>query len=692
MLGIVLPACLFLVIATVGVVLSLSQPRIYESEARLWIQPRLATDQSQQQNIYSPFAYFFTDPLRTVCELIKSQAVLSDAYSVIKSSIPASDCPSLRTVEAGLAATPVKGADIVSVKYQSSNPRIAKKVLAAVVDSFMQLNTMQMSSSAVRSREFSEHLLKEARDKALAAQEKVKKFQNEHGAVNLSSQVSALLVQEQKNNSDIEDIKLDISTQKAKLDDLRSRLKISPEEADVAIQISQDDTIKSLKDQLAVRQKARFELNPALKDTHPRVRRANQAIERLRQALKERAREIAGEEGVMLTEKGSITGDPRQASLLDQMAEAQIELHRLEANLAKDMSGSDVLRAQLNETPSLQQQLAELTRASDNATQELNKAEDELHSAKSAEFVAMRSSNIQMINSPYEPTAPVAPNVPMGIASSFILALISAGLVFFLINFLFNPFVSQLREISAALRLPIVGWCESRPNAARFQELLAPMQRARQLLVGGQASSGKLIVVTSSDAHEGKGIVAAGLALSFAQTGSRIALVDASGTTTGSGSLFNILSYPGLSDFIASPTPDLMAKIVRPVEASKNLAVITAGSEVRRFPADSSAFRDLLTNLAAEADVIIVETPALSESSDALSLVNDKAMLLFVTWMKHCLKSSFQLAATEISQRKIAAGGVFLFDVKQQEVIAASSTPADRASTAPATPAEASVW
>lgn len=138
---IMLPAALFIAIFFSGCLLALLQPRIYESAARLWIQPKLPTEQQSAENIYAPLAFSFTNALSTACELIKSESVLTDSIATLKKKSARGDSPGLAEIATGLSVVTAKNADVVIVSYRAKDPKLAMEVVRAVTDSFIKLNS-----------------------------------------------------------------------------------------------------------------------------------------------------------------------------------------------------------------------------------------------------------------------------------------------------------------------------------------------------------------------------------------------------------------------------------------------------------------------------------------------------------------------------------------------------------------------
>lgn len=667
-ISIVLPISLFVVIFFLGCLVTLFWPPTYESHSLLWIQPRMPVEATQPHILY-PLGYSSANPYSTVSELFKSKAVLAEALASLKGRLPPSQCPTIEQLSSALTVSPVRETDVVVVRYRSTSPQVSRAVLRELLDSFFKLNSSQLSATAIQSQKILEQQLKWSRDANLTARNNLNKFQDEHGAINVSEQVERMIAREQVINSKIEDIKLQISEQRAKVDGLRGRLHVTLEETDIARRLAQDDVIKNLRQLVAEREISLIDLKSRMKQGHPRARRAQRALERAKTALNERVREVAGDAGVSVLENQVAGDDTVQQKLIDRVLDAEDELAALDTKLAKWTSSAVEIRSQLKDLPALEDKEADLAREVATTSQAVSDAEQKVNAAKAAEAAAVGANNIRIIDPPNLPAKPVLPNIPLNLAISFTLGLIVSGAAFNSIR-LTSPFVRQIRDIAHIVPRPVLGWIDSPPGDMRLVDMLPAMQHLRLSWKSSLSAKHKIIVVTSSDPGDGKTIVAAGLALSFAQSGARVVLVDANFDSPGLHGLFAAPTSPGLCDYIASANPDLLATIIKP--AKPNLHVIPAGDVAKSHgEIDSSVFGNLLEHLKSEADVVVIDTPAMSESDDAVALLNDNIHLLLVIRLNHSLKDSLRLATAQLDRQQIASGAIFVCEATGSDVAAA---------------------
>lgn len=125
----------------------------------------------------------------------------------------------------------------------------------------------------------------------------------------------------------------------------------------------------------------------------------------------------------------------------------------------------------------------------------------------------------------------------------------------------------------------------------------------------------KIIVVTSSEPEEGKSTVAGNLALSMAQDGKKVILIDCDLRKPSLHKKFKISNLVGLSDVIIGKT-DLTGAIHR---HSKNLIILTSG-KIPPNPSEmlsSKTMENLLETLKGAFDYIIIDTPPIQAVTDS---------------------------------------------------------------------------
>jgi chain length determinant protein tyrosine kinase EpsG len=195
----------------------------------------------------------------------------------------------------------------------------------------------------------------------------------------------------------------------------------------------------------------------------------------------------------------------------------------------------------------------------------------------------------------------------------------------------FHPVVEELRGVRTQL---LIRWYN--PEAGR-----------------------RLLAITSPNAREGRSFVAANLAVVFSQLGQRTLLIDADFRAPRQQSIFNIPDRFGLSS-VLSGRSDLSA--AAPVTCLTGLSVMPAGP-VPPNPLEllsRGIFAALLRKAQAEYDVVLIDTPPVTEYSDAQSITYRAGDALLVSRKDHTRMDETERAVRELSDASARIVGTLM--------------------------------
>lgn len=144
----------------------------------------------------------------------------------------------------------------------------------------------------------------------------------------------------------------------------------------------------------------------------------------------------------------------------------------------------------------------------------------------------------------------------------------------------------------------------------------------------------RALAVTSAETGDGRSFLAANLAVVFSQQRQRTLLIDADMRSPRQHQLFGLENRAGLSAVLAGRSGH---DVIQRVPSLLDLSVLTAGalppnpSELLGRP----AFGQLLSELAASYDVILIDTPASDEYSDAQLIASRAGAAVMVAHQNH---------------------------------------------------------
>jgi polysaccharide biosynthesis transport protein len=248
------------------------------------------------------------------------------------------------------------------------------------------------------------------------------------------------------------------------------------------------------------------------------------------------------------------------------------------------------------------------------------------------------------------PTQPTQPRIPLIVAlAAFVGALLT--LVALLLRDYLEDRVRTPEQVARASAVPTVGSVARLSSGAGVSEpglligaraAFTPADEAYTLLrtnldMAALQHPWRVLLVTSAVGREGKSTMAANMALSFAQAGRRVILIDANLRDPKLAQLFEIdEDAPGLGDLLMVPSidravPAALDSFLHQTQL-EHLEVLPAGTQPPR-PTDwlqSSLFLRLLRHFAERADLVLIDGPAILASADTLVLAQAADATLLV--------------------------------------------------------------
>ena len=179
-----------------------------------------------------------------------------------------------------------------------------------------------------------------------------------------------------------------------------------------------------------------------------------------------------------------------------------------------------------------------------------------------------------------------------------------------------------------------------------------------------QLGDKNVIMVTSSIPGEGKSTVAANLAISFAQKGKKVVLIDCDLRNPSVASIFNIEgAHPGLSSILKgeSRPEESMVEIVYRDEPI-GLTVLCGGEQQTRSVEimGGEEMGRLLAKLRTQADLIILDTPPSAMLVDAMFLARHADGVVYVVMNDYAKRRFIFKGIEELQENSVPVLGCLL--------------------------------
>jgi len=227
-----------------------------------------------------------------------------------------------------------------------------------------------------------------------------------------------------------------------------------------------------------------------------------------------------------------------------------------------------------------------------------------------------------------EPRVPISPNIPQNVLFAAIAGAVLAAGVAFLLEYLDDTIkdaddvqrVMGIAMLGAIMR--ITGVRQSPDNLVTLKHPRSPIAEAYRVLRTNLRFSGienptGALVVTSASPGEGKTTTAANLAVTLAQGGRRVILLDTDLRRPMVHKLFGFSNDVGVSSLFLDDAPTLDS--VMQATGIPTLRVITSGP-LPPNPAemlDSNLMKKILRDLRAQSDMVILDSPPALAVADA---------------------------------------------------------------------------
>lgn len=583
-----------------------------------------------------------------------------------------------------LLVTPRTGTDVIEIAYQSSDRRLATKIVNRAVNSFQALNQQSAKEKSTRRRVFLEEQFARTDSLLNRAQAELASFRSRQQLASSSSKLeaeqSAMITLESRRA----ELQADRDTYVALLKKLKTDNDAERAEALRALASSpalgDNPAVASLFNQLN-----NYEFRLDSMTTGPwAAAPTNPDVVQLRTLIK-------SSQGLLVQAVSS------------HVASIDARIGSLTALRTQSGQSIQVLPAMAEEEMRLNRRVDALSAVSDQLRQDYQRA-------RMAEEV--EAGDVEVIDLAANPYAPLWGAATIKIGVGLMLGLMLGIGLAFLLDAL-NTSIRRPEDIEAALHLPglaviprltpanrggLAGLLKKGDKAGGTNPRAAAIGTAAQpFSIGTEAfrmlrtnlfwSDGseqlRTLVVTSAAPGDGKTLTAANLATSFAHDGLRVLLVDCDIRRPQLHGLFRAPRSPGLLDLLAPGREtggdvrslsladvgdgdgDPVAHVVRSTPF-RGLSLLTCGT----LPTNASnllsgvRMRSLLELLKARFDLVVLDTPPVLATADAGILGSLTDGVLLVVRAGQTERAAAQRASAQLASSGARVLGVVLNDPK----------------------------
>jgi capsular exopolysaccharide synthesis family protein len=540
-----------------------------------------------------------------------------------------------------LTVTPIRNSRLVDVKYRLPDPQLAAEIVNAVAKNYIE---QDLEYKFVASKEASDWLgerLAEQRKQVETAETALQRYREQNDAISLQDRENIVVQKLADLNAAVTQAKTERFQKQALYNQLQA-LQKDKAGLDTFPAVLSNSYIQQQKSELAQLQSQHRQLSERLGEKHPEIVKVRSAIE-LAQA------KLDGEIGKVVQ---SVRNEYQAAQAKENSLIAALNQQKGEAmTMNRKAIDYGVLERDVQSTKQVYDSL--LQRAKETGV--------------SAE---LKTSNIRVVDKGERPRTPVSPRKALNLS----LAMFGGALLAFALAFFFEYVDNRIKspdEIAAFLRLPSLGlipalkpnsWSGNEPLLSsgvppNFAEAIRSMRT--NVLFSSAEEGPRSLVVTSTGPGEGKTLVAANLAISFAQAGQRVLLIDGDMRRPRVHEIFKQNQEPGLSNLMvghSSPSTTIRKSNV------PGLWLLTAG-RIPPNPAEllgSRRFKDFMRSLGEHFDSVIIDSPPIMAVTDAAIAASTTNGIVFVIGSEMTSRHAARTAVDQLQKGRPAFVGAVL--------------------------------
>ncbi|HTZ40609.1 MAG TPA: polysaccharide biosynthesis tyrosine autokinase [Syntrophales bacterium] len=566
---------------------------------------------------------------------------------------------------------------MINIIVKSEDPRLAERLANAVAQAYREARISEVNRRSINQKSFVENQLNQAREKLKVAEEAVKDYREKNMLVSQDGDAGGLIGKLQTAQAAYERAQANLqkaisvraTIERAESSPLGSKTSFYLEDAPSVYRTFNDKLVQLMfeRDTLL---NTYTELYPQVAEIRKQIREVIVTMQGQLAAYEARLREDIRQSGSQVSEI---------SKKIEMVPMKRLELIRLERQVFINTETYAMLERKLKEV-SIQE--------------------------------ADRIETVQIVKPALEPTEPMNPPKVKETALAGLLIGLILGIALAFLAEIFDTSLGAVEEIESLLGVPVLGLIphvspqeiketlkekyagEADPEIAdrvsRLVSHFAPKSRLAEsyralrtnLAFAGLERDVKTIVLTSSSPEEGKTTSIVNLAITMAQGGNRVLLIEGDLRKPMISKMFGLDYAPGLSDVLLGSnewrrvvktiadimTGKLSTDEILQTPGIENLHILSSGT-IPPNPAEliySKAIGDLIGQVRAEYDYVLIDAPPLLAATDAALLAARADAVVLVYRVGKVPRGVLKRAKAQLENVKAKVIGVILNGLKAE--------------------------
>jgi polysaccharide chain length determinant protein (PEP-CTERM system associated) len=544
---------------------------------------------------------------------------------------------------------PLKETDIVQVKATAPDPNLAAFLANTIAQEYYKQSLLISRGEITEVRLFLDDQLKNTQKELQQAEESLREYKENENVAALPEETEELVKQLANFETLYNEAKTELEATNKRLSYMKNQL--SERKSHLVEDVTQisNPLIIQLRQEMANLEGMRAGyLAQGFPENHPKMEEIAKRIIDIKQKLIKETSQLVS------TELSSSDPLAYSQELVEKILTLEIEIQSLTAKSEALKKIVDTYAGNLNSLPEKSLKLARLERTAKVGENIFLMLKEKYEESKIKE--AGQIGNVRIIDRALPPENPIKPKKKINLLLGALLGLgFGLGLAFFMERL--DNSLKSIEDIETA-GLSILGSIplikNSKNNESKKEEKdseeyqikriasnlvthfepKSPISEAYRtfrtnLQFARLDTPLKTILVTSSGPGEGKSTTVANLAITMAQMGTNILLIDSDLRRPVLHSVFGLQKNPGLTNYLAGKIP--LSEIIQPTLV-ENLSLITCGI-LPPNPSEllgSKKMRELLGELKEKFEIILLDSPPVIAVTDAavLSTLLDGVVLV----------------------------------------------------------------
>jgi capsular exopolysaccharide synthesis family protein len=576
--------------------------------------------------------------LATEAEVIQSAPIAQKAIEALNLQTEEGQPIKVNSFLGNLEVASVSGTDVLELIYKSEDPEESAAVVNQLMTLYLSDREFNNRAAATALRTFIEKQLPQVQAKLYQTETALRQFKEQNQLVVPDEEAKLAVGRLSELSQAIDQARAELSAADTRSGQLRTKLGMQENDAITSSALSQSVGVQQALEELQTVETELAKQRSVYQESHPVVLDLRDKQTQLKAVLTDRVGNVVGTQQTTIPD--NLQAGTLQQTLTQELVQSEVKRLELTSRINSFNQIQTAFQQQMRVIPQLEQMGRNLEREREIAQQTYTTLVSRLQEARVQE--AKTAADNQALNQARILEAAAIPEDPTSrknlyLALGVLLGGALAGATTLILELL-DPSIRTAEEAREKWGYAVLGTIPALEGSGTKQRRsLTPVAEAlpvrdaprslsseayRKLQVNLQfldsGHSLKTIVVTSAVPKEGKSTVSANLAMTMAQRGHRVLLVDADLRCPTQHQIWQLSNGVGLSNFVSGEAS--FADAVQSL--TENLDVLTAG----RLPENPSSFLDsdrlsmLTEEVANYYDCVILDTAPLAVAADALIL------------------------------------------------------------------------